>query len=506
LDAAGFADTEPDGIRNDPLTGDNMEPVVLYARMDDPDRRRAGEMLAAELTGIDVPVDLIITEKTVCFKQVMILYDYHLYTGGWSLSTTPDHYYDFYASATYWGPDVGWSLNYPGFMSAAYDAQAEGVKYPATIADAQTAAIQCGYLFLELCPIIPMWSEAAVKAYRTGWDGVINNGAFGTDNYYTFWNMNNATDSQIDWGFKSDIEQLNMISSEWLWDHNVLGLIYESMVGTNPWNQLPQEGWMADSWSVGSWDASIGYGGDADATYILFNLRNNGTHPDILWHHNGSVTTPVYPDDYVTVDDCTFSFNYTYDCGPGVAWLYTNLQTMARDKVHKVNETAFEIYFTRKSAWAFNWAGGLPIVREKLWSLVGPGLDTRNYDPSAQDLDGNGCIDLKEDGCGAWNFDSYNFGNWVRLTAWTSHRLSQAYIDGRLNDMFHFGAGDVNEGGTVDIVDLALMSRALGTIQGVDPTGTGWNEYNPACDLDSDGDVDGADLIVVTTNYGKTQG
>jgi hypothetical protein len=377
------------------------------------------------------------------------------------------------------------------------------VKYPADTAAAQAAAIELGFLFLEYCPIVPMWSEAAVKAYRTGWNGVINNAAFGLDSYYSFWDMTHGVDTVIDYGFKSDIEQLNMISSEWLWDHLVLGLIYESMVGTNPFNQLPEEGWIAESWSVGSWDATA-YAGDTDATYITFNVRNNGTHPTTLWH-NSSMAAPVYPADYVTVDDCTFSFNYTYDCGPGVAWLYTNLATMARDKVHKLNETAFEVYFIYKSAWAFNWAGGVPIIREKLWGLITPGPDARTYDPASQDIDTNGVIDLKEDGCGAWVYDDYNFGNWVTLKAWTNHVLSQAYITDRINTMFHFGAGDISEDGVVGVLDLGFMARALGTTTG-DTHGTGWNQYNVEADLDQDGDVDGEDLIVVTANYGKTKG
>jgi len=398
-------------------------------------------------------------------------------------------------------------LNYPGFMNHAYDAASYEVKYPATIDDAKAAAITCGYYFLEYCPIVPMWSEAAVKAYATGWDGVVCDAAFGTDNYYSFANMYHASDTQIDWGFKSDIEQLNMISSEWLWDHNVLGLIYESMLGSNPFSFTPTEGWIADHWKVESWDASgAPYDGDADATKITFVLRNNGTHPDILWH-NSSNNAPVYPQDYVTVDDCTFSFNYTYDCGPGIAWVYTNLANMARDKVHKINETAFEVYFIYKSAWAISWSGGLPIIREKLWGLITPGEDARNYDPAAQDIDSNGVIDLKEDGCGEWVFDSYNFGNWVQLKAWAGHRLSQTYIEDRLKDMYHYGAGDISEDGVVGVLDLGYMARALGTNSTHYPGTPGdWDVWNPACDLDGDGDVDGADLIVLTSNYGKSMG
>ncbi len=72
--------------------------------------------------------------------------------------------------------------------------------------------------------------------------------------------------------------------------------------------------------------------------------------------------------------------------------------------------------------------------------------------------------------------------------------------------MFHFGAGDVDESGAVGIRDLGFMQRALGTSTPADPTGDEWDQYNPDCDMDSDSDVDGLDLAVTTTNYGKTKG
>jgi ABC-type transport system substrate-binding protein len=62
LDAAGFT-MLGSGIRQDPYTpGVEMEPLKFYIRMDDPNRRRAGEMLTEALQSVGVPVDGIITE------------------------------------------------------------------------------------------------------------------------------------------------------------------------------------------------------------------------------------------------------------------------------------------------------------------------------------------------------------------------------------------------------------------------------------------------------------
>lgn len=492
LEAAGFTDPDGNGIRNDPYTGKDMEPLIFYIRMDDPNRRRAGEMLAAELQSVGVPVKAIVTERTVCFKNVMVLYNYHLYTGGWSLGIVPDQYHDLYSSYTYYGPTVGWSLNYPGFCNHEFDEWAKKVKYPATPEEAMEAAKVCGYLFLKYCAIIPMWSAKAVKAYKTGWEGVVNNAGYGIDNYYSFLNMYKEGDDTIDWGFKSDIEQLNVISSEWLWDWNVLGLIYESMVGTNPFNLAPTEGFIAERWEVSSWDASA-FGGDPDATKITFYIRHG-----IKWHN---VTGGIRRE--LTAHDVKFSFDYTYECGPGIAWNFPLIEALNSTKV--VDAYTIEVYYKKKSAWAVMWAGGLPIINQDIWNNVAP-ENARQFDPVTADVNNNGIKDIMEDGCGAWMFVEYAMGSYVSLKADPEYYLSSSYIEERLSEMFHVGAGDVNGDGVVDIKDLGFMARALGTDKWNFPHGTGWNQYNEDCDFDGDGDVDLDDLVTVTINYGKTMG
>ena len=495
LDAAGFT-MLPSGVRQDPTTpGAAMQPLLFYIRQDDPNRLQAGQMLTTELTSIGIPVIARVRDRIDSYRDVMVLYNYNLYTGGWSLSSIPDQYYDLYSSFTYYGPTIGWSQNYPGFCNHEFDDWALKVKYPANESEAQSAAKVAGYLFLKYCAIVPMYCSKAVKAYRTGWEGVVNNGGFGIDNYWTFLNGYNPSDSRFDYGFKSDIEQLNQVSSEWLWDQNVLGLIYESLLGSNPFNLAPTEYFIASAKSTGAWDAS-GVCGDTDATYINFTIRS-----DVNFHNNTTAGR------LLDVNDVNFSFYFQKACGPGIAWNYPSLAKF--DHATVFSATKIGIYYQKKSAWAFLQAGGLPILNRDLWGPLWNTTDpnwrskVKTYDPVAQDNNNNGLADIYEDGTGAWIFRSYREAESITLVANSYYYLSQAYISSRLAIMFWLGAGDVNRNGVVNAQDLGYMARAMFT-DSDDLYGTDWGQYNPNCDLNLDGIVDTLDLGYVTTNYGKT--
>ena len=50
-----------------------------------------------------------------------------------------------------------------------------------------------------------------------------------------------------------------------------------------------------------------------------------------------------------------------------------------------------------------------------------------------------------------------------------------------------------------------MIARALGTDSSM-PEGTGWDEWNPACDLNNDGKVDLKDLFLAGQNFGMVTG
>ena len=217
LEAAGFSDWDDDGTiewKSEAGVVEELPELVFYIRMDDPNRKAAGEMLAVELKAIGIPVSAIVTERTVCYKQVMVLYNFHLYTGGWSLTPTPDTYFDLYTNETYYGPDVGWSLNYNGFNNNEFYEYALLAKYPSSVEEAKAACKECGRVYAENVGAIQMYARAGVKVYKTGWTGVVNAEGYGIDdNPYTGLRMYNPDDDTIDYAFKSDIEGLNAMTS-----------------------------------------------------------------------------------------------------------------------------------------------------------------------------------------------------------------------------------------------------------------------------------------------------
>jgi len=63
--------------------------------------------------------------------------------------------------------------------------------------------------------------------------------------------------------------------------------------------------------------------------------------------------------------------------------------------------------------------------------------------------------------------------------------------------------GDVNLDDTVNILDLALIARALGTDYTY-ANGTGWNQYNLNADINNDDTINVLDLTIAGSNYGAT--
>ena len=508
LDEAGFIDIDDNGIRNDPYTGSDMKALDVLMRMDDPHIMRIIQLLVSELESVGIPI------HEVSYNSWLLLpVEAHLCIRRWCFYVVPDTYYDLYSSYSYYGPTDWWhalegGLNYPGFCNHEFDAWATQVKYAATIADAQQAAKKCGEIFLKYCPVIPLYTNLAVKAYKTGWAGVVNNAAFGIDNGYTFMMMNwtgLGVDDTIDYGFRSDIEYLNRISSEWMWYHKVLALIYDSMIGINPFDFTSTEWSLATDCNITSWNASK-VEGDEDATRLIWTIRDG-----VKWHDNTAFTA----------EDVKFSIEFNKICGPTVSWNYPLVFDVYNVTLGP-NTNQVTVDLLHKSIWAFQWIGSLPIVKKQLWECITdyygrnwthPNWDptyVRLYDPKDEDINNNGVKDIIEDGTGSWKFVSYTMGEYVALDAWPNFYHSQTYIDDRLQTMFHYGAGDVDEDGEITITDLDWFAYAFGTSGNpFDPPlalPIPYDVYNSACDLDKDGDVDINDMIAAGRYYGKTKG
>jgi len=505
LNAAGFDDWDTDGTIEwkHPTTQvvEELPELVFYIRMDDPNRKAAGEMVATELKKIGLKTKAVVTERTVCYKQVMVLYDFHLYTGGWSLDVTPDAYYDLYSNVTYYGPDVGWSQNYNGFCNNEFYDYAKAAKFPTSVEEAKVAAKEAGRVYAENVGAIQMYSVAGVKAYKSDWEGVVNNAGFGIDdNQWTWLTMYNPADNTIDYSFKSDIEQLNRISSEWLWDDLAEDRIYDGMMDYNPFNLDLTEYFLAepDSLELGTWNNPAT--GQA-ATEMNFTLRSD-PQPQF---HDGDPVTP---------EDVKFSMEFALACGPGVCFYYPSVVN-----IHSVDiiDGKIRVRMGLFSIWAPQWVGDLPILKQDLWGNIkdatgktwtDPGFDfqaVRTYDPMVDDADEDGTEDLKQDGAGAWIFVDYVAGSYISYVANDNYYISQAEVDAAVERMFH-GEGDVDYDTAVGIKDIGLLLRAFLTTPATGGTPGAWGAWNGAADLDADDEVTLKDLTTAGKNFGRESG
>lgn len=485
--------------------GEVLPKLKIYIRLDDPNRMTAGQYLVEELKAIgftDAQLDVKITERAVCYQYVMVLYDYHIYTGGWSLSADPDYLYDLWSSEYYvgWGaPEVGWAPNYPGFCHEEFDFWAGKLKYSATPEEAMQASWKATEIFLNMEPIVPLWSAAAVKAYKAGSTGVVNIDGYGIDNGYTFLRMTGkaAEDGKIDYGFKSEPEALHVICSQWLWDWNVIGLVYDSLIGRNPFDLSKFVGWLATDWGVGTWDMGNGKNG----TEIWFKIREG-----VKWHDGKDFT----------VDDVIFSWQFTKKCGAGVAWNYAAVRDMncSWSVTNDTGSYAF-IRYNKVSQFFLISAGGLPIIPKHIWESRFPNWNTtefvpaavRTYHPWEVKKIVNGVELTEMIGTGPW---IYPYGGWIKGQTITLNANEGFYrtveeINSDITDWFWKYRGDASakyytpgrDVGVISGQDIVLVVAHLEELG---------KPYKSACDFNSDGHVDFFDYEHVYAWYGKIVG
>jgi ABC-type transport system substrate-binding protein len=563
LDDAGFEQgsttnpyypDEPEGweainIREDPRYGGDLQPLEFYIRLDDPERTAAGIMIRDNLRKMGIPVNDHIVEKSTCYQYVMVVYDFHLYTGGWQLSADVDFLYWLWAAEMYFGGNatshyggVGWSLNYEGFCTPEFDEQAIAILEATTATEVKTAALIAQEVMQKYCHSCPLWCSAAFKAYGTGWDGVVNMEGYGVNNGWSFMNMYKADDNQIDYGFKSNLEGPQVITSEWVWDHEVTDYCYDGLIGLNPYNFAEDIGFLAESWSTGLWSGGM---------WCKFNLVDGATF------HDGSP---------VEAYDVAFSEIFPRDCGTGVCWYITSLVYTEYVEIQSIPSgvpshtdiransalAADEIvvYLNIVSYFGLHWAGGVPILNSAMWlaanshtdfdwgwpgpSNDGTGWDRMGvrdyhpwqhdvYDASTEGMGSDGTYDFCQDGAGAWTYhsteqpDAISASTWVLLERYADYYMSNTDIAGKITYWFHL-IGNVNYPGSthefeyaqgtdmsIDSIDGSYIFRGWGTTH-LWPAGIDWQKWNCDCDFKLDNKIDASDLYQFAYNFGRVSG
>lgn len=163
--------------------------------------------------------------------------------------------------------------------------------------------------------------------------------------------------------------------------------------------------------------------------------------------------------------------------------------------------------------WIYNSAD--PKGREESYLTV---ADTAYYEPPG--VKGSGSlanitftVQTKPGRTGILVYDLELFDSlsWpIRYTLshgyFSNERWSQTWMsvwkDASLTTTAKIRPGDVNNDTHCDMIDLAIVARAMGTDPSW-PSGTGWNQWNFQADLNMDKKVSAVDLAIAAVNYGR---
>jgi hypothetical protein len=239
FDAAGFVQgTDPNpnydaGIagsaefmRIHPDLGTTMNPLEVCIRTDDARRLEAGRALCDELRLLGVNVNQFEGDSSVLYPKVMDNFDYHVYTGGWSLGRFPAlTAYGLYHASQYILGGSNYisgnaSDNTP--MHPALDAYLELARFPVSYAEAQSGnKLACGYI-VDQCVTIELFSAKSFWSWSTGLKGVVNAEGVGLENGYTFLNAYKSAGGEIKYGIKTPPNAMNKIYSQWFYDYQCL--------------------------------------------------------------------------------------------------------------------------------------------------------------------------------------------------------------------------------------------------------------------------------------------
>jgi hypothetical protein len=440
--------------------------------------------------GIGIPCDDFNVPRAATSPRVMYQKNFHIYTGGWSLTVDPTYIYDLWNSNAMVPGYTSFASNYDNINDALWDADTAGVKFPKTIAAAQTAAWAAGTRFADEAFFIPVWANNGYYAHNSAWH-VLNAEDAGIVSYCNLLAMNNpsvgGTGGQLRWGQASDIEQLNVIYSSSPWDWQVLDEIFDHLLAVNPLNVAVDMPWMGSAWTTGVWtNPNTGL----QATMVAITLRSG-----INWVN--PLTGTVYGT--VTPLDVVFSFQYVFD---HVGWNYPLVSDIYNDPTYtnragghlwiKVNGNDIIFYFADPSVWALHWVGDLPIIPQAIFSGI---ADPHGFTPGSSTLN-----PATLTGSGPFWFNGYSAGVSTDLRA--NRNYFAPIVPNTDTDPTHIHTdwglfvGNPTPGDwTVNQLDITTVGNAMGW--------TGPPGGIPA-DVNKDGSVNALDIIVVASNLGAS--
>lgn len=514
LDNGGFKDYDGDGSREynkhvdlrnawslgqpAPVDTEEIPIIQLWRRTDDEIRSFAGELLRDGLGAVGVRVKDNAGTYSSVTPHAWDDYDYHIYTGGWGWSTTPDMYYELFHSSKDIYPQTDGD-NYNRYHRQAYDTLAEGFKFALTQASAKTSLDAAQVMVHDDVASIPLYTMSGKVAHRKyygdfpneqqykglEWQGFIDEQGYGY--YGTFPGFSSINGhpagyergGTIRHGLIDPPAKIDPVDSESFYEAQIISKIYEPLIVGDPTNSANYIPWMCSSFEQGTWDK----GGGNIASKVTVTLL-----PNILWHDN----VPLTPADV--------EFTYWYKRQAMSVMEYTSVKEYDHCEI---SGNTIQIFFKQPSWLALSWVSGICIIPKHIFEAYPPTLPgdptvpgSWSFDPVAADkVIGTGPYRAVKDGI-VGRLDISAGKDYIHLEANPSYyrELVQPDLATEVG-----GAVVPGHNGIVDIDDFGQVIGHFGCSKPW-PHAT----WDPVCDVNKDYYVDIDDIMETGARYGQT--
>ena len=304
--------------------------------------------------------------------------DYSLAVLAWNMGRNPDSLYSFYHSSM----DVPGGYNMTGVRDSELDAALTNLRFAPDKAAAEKASARAQRLLAELVPSVPIYSRFSVAAFSNRWANVISTERITADNMWTFMLAKpcDGTMRPLTMALAEEPRSLNPFTASSAYSWQVLGMIYEGLIGTDPLTLADMSG-LAKSWQV-----EVEGSGEGAHTVLRFRLREG-----LLWNDGAPLTAS---DLKATIDFLRSN---------RVPRFYDAVKNVA--SVEAENDLELKVTMSGVSYWYLDNIAGLPYMPARVLEKV---PDWQNWDPL-----GEGQAGLV--GAGPFTLEEYRRGEYVTM-------------------------------------------------------------------------------------------
>jgi hypothetical protein len=345
--------------------GMDLDPMKFKVRSDSTPRLEAGRGVVNWMRTLGVPIDSQEGSSSTLHPVVMADFNYHFYTGGWSVGRFPPlSLYGLYHSINAFSegsnyvtgghfPFVGDNATDPRLYRShpILDQYLYNCNYALTYGDAvKYCKLAAGYM-TEICVNVPCWSASSFWVWNKNLLGVVGMQGDDPENGYTFQNAYKTDGSAIRCGTINFPPSVNIVYSNWVYSYSVLDrMTLYGGIDVPAYNVAADQAGFVTNWETTTWDGGT-------KTLVRMTLRDDGYF-----------AKPVSGDQGENVNASYYFWNAWLDFQVGDGWFSTGFIDL-----HHVDITgpySFDIYFNSLSYWNTYYCQG-PLRPMDTWMAQG---------------------------------------------------------------------------------------------------------------------------------------